>query len=216
MAEAIHRSGARGMRIAKKYSHLNGEEWLLVHEKDTYQELLDVIEAIDAEQCRTKVSREKQMKGRLLFGPKDLNTEFASRLSGLGWESKRYSYYIAHNYDQAEVMINLSLEEQKQHLLNQGAEVILSYNQTDHVKHSIAIEVQFGKYAFVAYDLFVKHLLFYTGRIINVGIEILPTKAMQREMSSGIAYYEGEVYNLLRHGRNNPPVPLLVIGVEPE
>lgn len=204
------------MRIAKKYSHLNGEEWLLVHEKDTYQELLDVIEAIDAEQCRTKVSREKQMKGRLLFGPKDLNTEFASRLSGLGWESKRYSYYIAHNYDQAEVMINLSLEEQKQHLLNQGAEVILSYNQTDHVKHSIAIEVQFGKYAFVAYDLFVKHLLFYTGRIINVGIEILPTKAMQREMSSGIAYYEGEVYNLLRHGRNNPPVPLLVIGVEPE
>ncbi len=204
------------MRIAKKHSHLNGEEWLLVHEKDTYRELLDVIKAIDAEKCRTKVSKEKQMKGRLLFSPKDLNAEFDSRLSSLGWESKRYSYYIAHNYDQTEVMINLSLEEQKQYLLDQGAEVIFSYNQTDHVKDTIAIEVQFGKYAFVAYDLFVKHLLFYTGRIINVGIEILPTKAMQREMSSGIAYYEGEVYNILRHGRNNPPVPLLIIGVEPK
>ncbi|MFQ5906445.1 MAG: hypothetical protein ACE5JA_07720 [bacterium] len=72
------------MRIAKKHSHLNGEEWLLVHEKDTYQELLDVIKAIDAEKCRTKVSKEKQMKGRLLFSPKDLNTEFDSRLSSLG------------------------------------------------------------------------------------------------------------------------------------
>jgi len=204
------------MRIAKKHSHLNGEEWLLVHERDTYQELLDVIKAIDAEKCRTKVSKEKQMKGRLLFSPKDLNAEFDSRLSSLGWESKRYSYYIAHNYDQTEVMINLSLEEQKQYLLDQGAEAIFSYNQTDHVKDTIAIEVQFGKYAFVAYDLFVKHLLFYTGRVINVGIEILPTKAMQRQMSSGIAYYEGEVYNILRHGRTNPPVPLLLIGVEPK
>jgi hypothetical protein len=113
-------------------------------------------------------------------------------------------------------MANMSLEEQKQYLQDQGVEAIYSYNQTDHVKQRIAIEVQFGKYAFVAYDLFVKHLAFYTGRIINVGIEILPTKAMQREMSSGIAYYEGELHNILRHGRGHPSVPLVIIGLEPE
>ncbi|CAD7767248.1 MAG: Restriction endonuclease BglII [Candidatus Argoarchaeum ethanivorans] len=90
-----------------------------------------------------------------------------------------------------------------------------SYNQTDFVKNKIAVEVQFGKYPFVAYDLFVKHMLFYSGGIINLGIEILPTKLMQSGMSSGVAYYEGEVYNVLRHGRNNPPVPLLILGVEP-
>lgn len=112
-------------------------------------------------------------------------------------------------------MTRMSLEEQKEFLQEQNAEVILSYNQTDHVKNRVAIEVQFGKYAFVAYDLFVKHLAFYTGRIINVGIEILPTKAMQKEMSSGIAYYEGELHNILRHGRNNPPVPLVIIGLDP-
>jgi len=83
------------------------------------------------------------------------------------------------------------------------------------LKENIAIEVQFGKYAFVAYDLFVKHLLFYSGGVINVGIEILPMKSMQSEMSTGIAYYEGEVYNVLRHGRNNPPVPLLIMGIVP-
>jgi len=36
-----------------------------------------------------------------------------------------------------------------------------------------------------------------------------------RLLSTGIAYYEGEVYNILRHGRNSPPVPLLIIGVAP-
>jgi len=38
---------------------------------------------------------------------------------------------------------------------------------------------------------------------------------MQLEMSSGVAYFEDEVYNVLRHGRNNPPVPLLILGIEP-
>lgn len=58
-------------------------------------------------------------------------------------------------------------------------------------------------------------MLFYSGGIINLGIEILPTKSMKLEMSTGIAYYEGEVYNILRHGRNNPAIPLLILGVEP-
>lgn len=90
-----------------------------------------------------------------------------------------------------------------------------SYNQTDFVKEKIAVEVQFGKYAFVAYDLFVKHMLFYTAGVIDLGIEVLPTKVMQSQMSSGIAYYEGEVYNVMRQGRNSPPVPLLILGIEP-
>ena len=98
---------------------------------------------------------------------------------------------------------------------NNKVKPILSYNQTDFVKNKVAVEVQFGKYSFVAYDLFVKHLLFYTGGVIDVGIEILPMKQMQSEMSSGVAYYEGEVYNLIRQGRTSPPVPLLIIGIAP-
>jgi len=203
------------VKVAKKYTHLNGEEWLLVHERSTYQEILDVIDEIDAEECRTKVNKERGRVGTALYSPIVINGEFDERLSSLGWESTRYSYYIAHNFDQLEAMASMSLEGQKEYLLDQGVDVIFSYNQTDHVKNRIAVEVQFGKYAFVAYALFVKHLAFYAGGIINVGIEILPTKAMQRDMSSGIAYYEGELHNVLRHGRSNPPVPLVIIGIEP-
>ena len=64
-------------------------------------------------------------------------------------------------------------------------------DQTDFVKDKIAVEIQFGKYPFVAYDLFVKHMLFYSGGVVNLGIEVLPTKKMQSEMSSGVAYFEG-------------------------
>ena len=203
------------MKIAKKHSHLNGEEWLLVHEPDLHREIMDCIRAVDAQKCRTKMSEEVNRFGEFLYSPKDLNREFDRLFSERGWRSTRYSYYIAHNFEQLEAMRNLSTQEQKKFLQEQNAEAIHSYNQTDHVKDRVAVEVQFGKYAFVAYDLFVKHLAFYTGRYIEVGIEILPTRTLRLQMSSGIAFYEGELHNILRHGRASPPVPLLIIGVEP-
>jgi hypothetical protein len=204
------------MRIVEKYSHLNGEEHLIVHREATYEEIREVIHSVDAEKVRTKVSKEKTMRGKLLYSPEGLNEEFARLFGRRNWQGKRYSYYVTTDFRIAQRLFGLSLEEQKELLIREGVEEpIRSYKQTDFVKENIAIEVQFGKYAFVAYDLFVKHLLFYSGGVINVGVEILPVKSMQCEMSSGIAYYEGEVYNILRHGRNNPPVPLLIIGVAP-
>ena len=133
-----------------------------------------------------------------------------------GWEESRYSYYITLNRELMEKSLLMSAKDQKEYLIKNGENnPIFSYNQTDFVKDKIAVEVQFGKYSFVAYDLFVKHMMFFTGGVIDVGIEILPMKEMQKEMSSGIAYFEGEVYNLLRQGRGSPPVPLLIIGVAP-
>lgn len=203
------------MKISQKYSHLNGEEYLLVHHKFLYSEINNVIESIDANSLMIKKSKEKTMLGKLLFSPKALNKAFNKNFRERGWYESRYKYFVTTNRNFMEEMINLNYYEQKQFLINKGiAQPISSYKQTDFVKDNIAVEVQFGKYAFVAFDLFVKHLLFYSGGIINVGVEILPTKLMQSNMSSGVAYYEGEVYNILRHGRNNPPVPLLIIGIE--
>ncbi len=204
------------MKIIEKYSHLNGEEYLIVHHRKVYTEIIDVIQSVDADKLRTKVSEEKTMEGKLLYNPGELNREFKRLFKERNWKDVRYSYYVTTDYSIMQELITLPLEEQKELLIEKGVDSpIHSYKQTDFVKENIAIEVQFGKYAFVAYDLFVKHLLFYSGGVINVGIEILPMKSMQSEMSTGIAYYEGEVYNVLRHGRNNPPVPLLIIGIAP-
>ncbi|MDR0375942.1 MAG: hypothetical protein LBH85_09540 [Treponema sp.] len=66
------------------------------------------------------------------------------------------------------------------------------------------MEVQFGKYAFVAYDFFVKYLAFYISNHIDVGIEILPMKILQSQMISGYSYYERELYNTVRQDRGMP------------
>lgn len=203
------------MKIAQKYSHLNGEEYLIVHHNKLYEEIKYVISNIDVNQFRTKVSKEKTKKGNKLFSPIDLNKAFDKQFSKLGWSESRYSYYITLNRDLMEKSIAMAPKDQKQFLIDNGEDApIYSYNQTDFVKEKIAVEVQFGKYSFVAYDLFVKHMLFFSGGVINVGIEVLPTKKMQSEMSSGVAYYEGEVYNVMRQGRTSPPVPLLILGIE--
>jgi hypothetical protein len=104
--------------------------------------------------------------------------------------------------------------EQRKEIEAAGEKPIFSYNQTDFVKDRVAVEIQFGKYAFVAYDLFVKHLAFYVRDHIDVGVEILPMKSLQSQMSSGVAYYEGEFYNVVRQGRGVPAVPLILLGIE--
>jgi hypothetical protein len=204
------------MKIAQKYSHLNGEEYLIVHHNNLYKEIKEVIANIDAEKLRTKISKEKRKKGNALLSPIDLNKAFNDEFYKRKWEETRYNYYITLNRALMEKSVLMSAKDQKDFLIENGEEEpIYSYNQTDFVKNKIAVEVQFGKYAFVAFDLFVKHMLFYSGGVINLGIEILPTKLMQSQMSSGVAYYEGEVYNVMRQGRNSPPVPLLILGIEP-
>jgi hypothetical protein len=204
------------MKIAQKYSHLNGEEYLIVHHKKAYDELTQIIKSIDAKSLMTKVSKEKTMTGKMLFSPIALNRAFINKFRKAGWNESRYKYYLTTDRKLMQEIVPLPYDDQKKHLIKSGiANPLSSFKQTDFVKDGIAIEVQFGKYAFVAFDLFVKHLLFYSGGVINVGIEVLPTKKMQSLMSSGVAYYEGEVYNVLRHGRGNPPVPLLILGIEP-
>lgn len=173
------------MKIAQKYSHLNGEEYLIVHHNNLYEEIKDVIESIDASALRTKISREKRKEGNSLLSPIDLNKAFNIEFNRRDWRESRYNYYITLNRELMEKSIMMPSKEQRKFLIDNGeSEPIYSYNQTDFVKDRVAVEVQFGKYAFVAFDLFVKHMLFYSGGVINLGIEILPTKHMQMQMSS--------------------------------
>ena len=203
------------MRIAAKYSHLNGEEYLLVHRKSLWDEILEVIESVDATACRTKVSREKTMPGRLLYSPGDMNRAFKKGLEARGWGERRNTFWVTADEQLLRGIYTLPENEQKRAIEAAGHTPIMSYNQTDFVKDRVAMEIQFGKYAFVAHDLFVKHLSFFVSDIIDVGVEVLPMKELEKEMSSGVPYYERDLLNVLRQGRGVPSVPLVLIGVLP-
>lgn len=203
------------MKIVEHYSHLNGLEFLRVHKPHLWCEIKKVIGSVDATKCRTKKSQEQRTIGRLLYNPKQMNDEFKKVFREKGWTENRVKYWVTRDAKLIRKTLTLSPEDQKTEIERHGEKPIRSYNQTDFVKDRVAVEIQFGKYAFVAYDLFVKHLAFYVADYIDVGIEILPMKSMQAEMSSGVAYYEGELYNVIRHGRGVPAVPLVLVGIEP-
>lgn len=203
------------MKIVEVYSHLNGREHILVHHPEMWSEIANVVDAVDGSAMRTKRSREKRRRGQMLFSPVALNKAFGAELRGRGWHESRTSYWVTVDSELVRRTMNLTAREQRQEIAEAGQQPIGSYNQTDFVKDRIAIEVQFGKYAFVAFDLFVKHMAFYVGNVIDVGVEILPMKSLQEEMSSGVAYYERELYNVIRQGRGVPAVPLVLIGIAP-
>lgn len=77
------------MKIEKLYSHLNGHEWLLVHEPRTWKEIERIIRGIDAEKYKTKVSEEKGMKGKLLYAPIELNARFKNDFREAGCKDGR-------------------------------------------------------------------------------------------------------------------------------
>jgi hypothetical protein len=155
------------------------------------------------------------MKGQLKYAPKVMNKQFSAKLTKLRWEDRRVTYWVTKDVKLIRATMTKDAKEQKAEIQAAGEAPILSYNQTDFVKNRIAVEVQFGKYSFVAYDLFVKHLAFYVRDEIDVGVEILAMKSMQAHMSSGPAKYESELCNVLRNGRGVPSVPLVIIGVVP-
>lgn len=193
---------------------MNGLEYLLVHKPNLWKEINSVIKQVDGRACRTKVSKEKTMEGRLLYSPIDMNKSFKALLELKKWKETRVSYWVTKDEKLIRRTLAMPPEKQKEEIIQAGHSPIFSYNQTDFVKDRVAIEVQFGKYSFVAYDLFVKHLAFYVSDHIDVGIEILPMKALQSQMSSGVAYYEGEFYNVIRQGRGVPAVPLVLLGIK--
>lgn len=202
------------MKIIQSYSHLNGLEFLLVHKKNLWQEICDVIEKVDANLTLTKISSEKTKQGKILYSPSELNKLFKNEFEKLNWQEMRTFYYVNEDLQTTKNTVFIRDEKiQKQEIENFGFAAYRTYNQVDFVKDRVAVEIQFGKYFSVQYDLHVKHTFFFERGDIDGGVEIIPMHSLMREMSSGVALYENELTNIVREGRSNPSVPIILIGV---
>jgi len=91
------------------------------------------------------------------------------------------------------------------------------YIDVDFAKAQLAVEVQFGKYAFVQHDFAKFRYLFETSEPslrIDVGIEVIPSASLQKKMYSGPASFESVTTSLLAHARNDPAVPLWILAID--
>lgn len=180
------------MRKLYEYSHLGGAQILKVDYPQIDQEIDAVIRAVSVA-GKTKVSKEKTMVGRLLYSPKELNAKFKLAFRGKGYEELRDTYSIR--------------------LPGYPVEIRGAFKQVDFVKGKVLVEVQFGKYAFMFYDL-AKFQYFFNESKADVGVEIVPTYGLHKQMSTGVSYGEQLIFDIERLRRHFPAVPVKVILID--
>jgi hypothetical protein len=179
------------MRIVYEYSHLGGTEILQVRYPDCEREIYEVIKSVAGQ--RTKISKEKTMPGRELYSPKDMNQQFASAFQRRGFSELRDTYTIS--------------------LPGSNISISGAYKQIDFEKKKVLVEVQFGKYAFMFYDM-AKFQYFFNENQADVGVEIVPCHDLHKQMSTGVSYGEQLVYDIERLKRHFPAVPVKVILID--
>ena len=116
------------MKIVETYSHLNGLEYLLVHKEKLWQEIKSVIQQVDGHACKTKVSKEKTMKGRLLYSPIEMNKSFKALLESRKWKESRVSYWVTKDEKLIRKTLTMPPEKQKEEIEQTGSTPIFSYN----------------------------------------------------------------------------------------
>jgi hypothetical protein len=179
------------VRVVYEYSHLGGSEILQVRYPECERDIYEVIALVSAR--RSKVSQERTKRGRTLYSPQEMNRQFRDAFRSRGYRELRDVYTIT--------------------LPNSETRIPGAFKQIDFVKDRVLIEVQFGKYAFMFYDL-AKFQYFFNEHKADVGVEIVPCHALQREMSSGVSYGEQLVYDIERLRRHFPAVPVKVILID--
>jgi len=188
------------MKIAGTYSFNNGQQVVLEKYPTLLKEVQATIAAIDASGCRTKESKEKTMKGAMLFSPVDLNNCFKKQFHDRGWKSIRVKCeYPTQHYTAGYQPKNLA----------KGA-----FREMDFIKQKLGVEVQFGKYSFMVYNVAAKMTIFRNLGHIDTGVEIVPVKALAEEMSSGVSYFEQFVWDLDQRGVSNIDIPVLILGID--
>jgi len=216
------------MRIVGIYSFNRGKEAIDQKYPELLGEVEEIIKRVSAPDAKTKKSKEKTMPGKIellpnkdvstrekfslstslsklatslmLYNPRTLNSVFKIEFMKLGWCNWRvgceYStrYYVPPYHPPR---------------MNRGA-----FREMDFIKKKLGVEVQFGKYAFMVYNVCAKMTIFNRLGHIDAGIEIVPVKEFAEQMSTGVSYFEQFVWDLEHRGVADIDIPVLILGID--
>ncbi len=194
------------MKIVATYDFNGGKAAVQQKYAAEFAQIQAVINAIDASLYKTKESTEKTMMGKMLFSPMELNKafkrEFAKPENG-GWSNHK-------------VLCDYTYGEYTEDYIKSQNTRGQPFRDMDFVKPNtkLGIEVQFGKYAFMVYNVCAKMTIFSKMGVIDTGIEIVPVKNFADEMSTGVSYFEQFAWDLEHRGTSNIDVPVLILGID--
>lgn len=192
------------MVIAGEYSFNNGLEQIRNKYPFLLDEIYEIIQAVDAQQHKTKKSKEKTMLGKMLFSPPSLNKNIKREFVSRSWKVSRK---ITCDYP-----TQFYTKEFQPLTPKKGRGT--PYREMDFIKEQLGVEVQFGKYAFMVYNVCAKMTIFSNLGIIDMGVEIVPLKQFVYDMSSGVSYFEQFVWDLENRGVSDIDIPVLILGID--
>lgn len=176
------------IRIVDSYSHMFGEAVLDQLHPALKKEVVLVLTTTPIGEP-SKPSLEKTKQGKIVWSGKDFNGPVGREFRRGGWKRRKVFFP-----NQARYFIDV-----------------------DYCKEQVAVEIQFGKYAFVQHDFSKFRYLFEEtsdDHRIDVGIEVVPSAALQRRMYTGPASFESVVASLQAHARNDPAVPVWLLAID--
>lgn len=179
------------MRIFDKHSHLNGLEFMLIHASSLWNEVEDAISKTRYENSKILDMDERYSVTKRAWPPTELLKAFEGVFKGAAWTSQNRA--------------SIALDD---------ASAVPTFKPT-FLKDRVSVCIHFADFWELSPEIHARHLALFQKDQIDVGIQIVPTKKLRDEMSSGVPYYEGELYNLIREGRGVPAVPLVLVGIEP-
>lgn len=191
------------MKIVAQYDFNGGKSKVLTQYANELAQITQAIHNINAAQFKTKVSKEKTMIGKVLFSPVDINEEFKRQLHPHGWMNHKVNC----DYVYGEILDGYTPAKTSH---------VKPFRDMDFVKPNVklGVEVQFGKYAFMVYNVCAKMTIFRNLGLIDTGIEIVPVKNFADEMSTGVSYFEQFAWDLTKHGISDIDTPVLILGID--
>lgn len=139
------------------------------------------------------------MPGRMLYNPRSLNKSVSQVFAARGWQKHR----VACEYSNAYYTPNYQ----------PASPQMAAYREMDFIKNRLGVEVQFGKYAFMVYNVCAKMTIFNRLGVIDAGVEIVPVKEFAAHMSTGVSYFEQFVWYLEQRGVADIDIPVLILGI---
>lgn len=163
---------------------MGGKEILSVKYPTLMQEIIDILIKTPIPPA-SKKSKEKTMPGKIVWSGNDFNIPLKRAFQSAGWKK-----------------IRLKLEYEK----------FKGFIEGDFHKERVGLEVQFGKYFAVDTD-FMKFEIFHNKGMIDLCVEIVPSSELHKNMYTGPPHFGQVISRIQAKGRNNPAVPIWIIGV---
>jgi hypothetical protein len=178
------------MKVIDIYSHKQGLEFIDKHHPQELQDILDAIAFVNAADCFCKKSKEKHKD--VVMSPKIMNKKMKQFLCEKGWTKKKPNS-------------KKGFKEPRVYLDGQY------FREMDGIKNKVGLEIQFGKYSFMGYDILSKMPIFASMGLIECGIEIVATSGMK--LSTGVSLFHQIANDLKYRGVADLDIPTLILGI---